>query len=61
MDDDDDDDEYECGSGGGMLGKGNRSTRRKLAPVPLCPSQIPHDMTRARTRKTAVGSQRLTA
>jgi hypothetical protein len=27
---------------GGMIGKGNRSTRRKPAPVPLCPPQIPH-------------------
>jgi hypothetical protein len=26
--------------GGMMIGKGNRSTRRKPAPVPLCP---PHD------------------
>jgi hypothetical protein len=25
------------------IGKGNRSTRRKLAPAPLCPPQIPHD------------------
>jgi hypothetical protein len=33
MDDDDD----ECGATGGMLGRGNRSTRRKPAPVPLCP------------------------
>jgi hypothetical protein len=33
----------------------------KPAPVPLCPPQIPHDQTRARTRAAAVGSQRLTA
>jgi hypothetical protein len=25
-----------------MVGKGNRSTRRKPAPVPLCPPQTPH-------------------
>jgi hypothetical protein len=25
-----------------MTGKGNRSTRRKPAPVPLCPPQVPH-------------------
>jgi hypothetical protein len=25
-----------------MIGKGNRSTRRKPAPVPLCPPQTPH-------------------
>jgi hypothetical protein len=28
-----------------MIGKGNRSTRRKPATVPLCPSQIPYEMT----------------
>jgi hypothetical protein len=28
--------------GGMMIGKGNRSTRRKPAPVPLCPPQTPH-------------------
>jgi hypothetical protein len=27
---------------GMMIGRGNRSTRRKPAPVPLCPPQIPH-------------------
>jgi hypothetical protein len=27
---------------GGMIGRGNRSTRRKPAPVPLCPPQTPH-------------------
>jgi hypothetical protein len=27
------------------IGRGNRSTRRKPAPVPLCPPQIPHDLT----------------
>jgi hypothetical protein len=26
-----------------MSSRGNRSTRRKPAPVPICPSQIPHD------------------
>jgi hypothetical protein len=31
------------------IGRGNRSTRRKPAPVPLCPPQIPHDLTWART------------
>jgi hypothetical protein len=54
-------DEGDCGATGGMkLGRGNRSTRRKPAPAPLCP-QIPHDQTRAQTRAAAVGSQRLTA
>jgi hypothetical protein len=47
--------------GGIKIGRGNRSTRRKPAPVPLCPPQIPHDLTRVRTRAAAVGSQRLTA
>jgi hypothetical protein len=35
-------------------------TRRKPAPVPLCPPQNPH-AARIRTRAAAVGSQRLTA
>jgi hypothetical protein len=36
---------YGCGAFGGMrIGKGNRSTRRKPAPVPLCSPQIPHDL-----------------
>jgi hypothetical protein len=56
------DDDDECGAVGGMrIGRGNRSTRRKPAPVPLCPPQIPHHLTWARTRAAAVGSRRLTA
>jgi hypothetical protein len=55
--DDYDDEEFS----GMKIGKGNRSTRRKPAPVPLCPPQIPLHQTRARTRTAAVGSQRLTA
>jgi hypothetical protein len=43
------------------IGRGNRSTRRKPVPAPLCPPQIPLDQTRGRTRAAAVGSQRLTA
>jgi hypothetical protein len=43
-----------------MIGRGNRSTRRKPAPVPLCPPQTPH-AARTRTRAAAVGSQGLTA
>jgi hypothetical protein len=55
-------DEGDCAAIGGMkIGRGNQSTRRKPAPAPLCPPQIPHDQTRARTRAAAVGSQRLTA
>jgi hypothetical protein len=33
---------YDNGESGGMIGKGNRSTRRKPAPIPLCPPQTPH-------------------
>jgi hypothetical protein len=56
------DDDDDSGAIGGMqIGKGNRSTRRRPAPVPLCPSQIPHDVTRARTLAAAVGSRWITA
>jgi hypothetical protein len=34
------------GEFGGMNGRGNRSTRRKPTPAPLCPPQIPLDQTR---------------
>jgi hypothetical protein len=52
----------DCDDGeiGGMIGRGNRSTRRKPAPVPLCPPQTPH-AARTRARVAAVESQRLTA
>jgi hypothetical protein len=30
-------DDYDDGEIGGMIGRGTRSTRRKPAPVPLCP------------------------
>jgi hypothetical protein len=54
------DDDY--GAIGGMRnGRGNRSTRRKPALVPLCPPRLPHDLTRAGTRVAAVGSRRLTS
>jgi hypothetical protein len=44
----------ECGAVGGMrIGRGNRSTRRKPATVPLCPSQILRHLTWARTQTTA--------
>jgi hypothetical protein len=47
----------ERGAVGGMrIGRGNGSTQRKPAPVPLCPSQIPHDLTWAQTWATTVGS-----
>jgi hypothetical protein len=44
-----------------QIGRGNRITRRKPAPVPLCPPRIPHDLTWAGTRAAAVGCRRLTA
>jgi hypothetical protein len=54
-------DEGDCGAIGGIkIGRGNRNTRMKPAPVPLCPPQIPHDQTRAWTRAAAVGSQWIT-
>jgi hypothetical protein len=43
-----DDDDY--GTVGGMrISRGNRSTRRKPAPVQLCPPQVPHEVSRVRT------------
>jgi hypothetical protein len=36
----------EDGEIGGMNCRGNRNTRRKPAPTPLCPPQIPLDQTR---------------
>jgi hypothetical protein len=48
------------GETGGMIGRGNRSTLRKPAPMSLCPPQTPH-AARTRTRTATVGSQRLTA
>jgi hypothetical protein len=52
--------DYDDGEISGMIGRGNQSTRRKPAPVPLCPPQIPH-AAQTRTRAAAVESQRLTA
>jgi hypothetical protein len=45
---------------GMRIARGNQSTRRKPAPVPLCPPQIPHDLTWAWTRAATVGSRQLT-
>jgi hypothetical protein len=45
---------------GGMIDRGNRSSRRKPAPALRCPPQIPR-AARTRTRAAAMGSQRLTA
>jgi hypothetical protein len=52
--------DYDDGEIGGMIGNGNRSTRRKPAPVPLCPPQTPH-AARTQIRAAAVVSRRLTA
>jgi hypothetical protein len=52
--------DYDGGEIVGMIGRGNRRTRRKPAPMPLCPPQTPH-AARTRTRTAAAGSQRLTA
>jgi hypothetical protein len=50
--------DYDDGEIGGMIGRENRSTRRKPAPVLLSPPQIPH-VARMRTRAAAVRIQRL--
>jgi hypothetical protein len=52
--------DYDDAEIGGMISRGNRSTRRKPAPMLLCPPQTPH-AARTRTRAAAVGSQQLTA
>jgi hypothetical protein len=52
--------DYDDGEFGGMIDRGNRSTRKKPTPVPLCPPQTLH-VVRTRTRAAAVGSQWLTA
>jgi hypothetical protein len=53
--------DYDDGEIGGimMIGRGNRGTRRKPAPVPLRPPQTPHTAW-GRTQVAAVGSQGLT-
>jgi hypothetical protein len=43
----------------GMSGRGNRSSRRKTAPVPLSPPQMAHDMTQTRTVVAVVGIRSL--
>jgi hypothetical protein len=52
--------DYDDGEIGEMIGRRNRSTRRKPTPVLLCPPQKPH-AARTRSRAAAVGSQRKTA
>jgi hypothetical protein len=52
----------ECGTHGEMrIGRGNKSSQRKPAPVPFCPPQIPHDLTWDGTQAAVVGSWQLTA
>jgi hypothetical protein len=51
----------ECGSVSEMSGRGNQSTWRKPVPVPFCPLQIPHDLTKARTWAATVGNWHLMA
>jgi hypothetical protein len=53
-------DNDECEAVGGMIGRGNRRTRRKPAPMPLCSPQIPHYNWNG-TRTAMVESWRLTA
>jgi hypothetical protein len=46
----------ECGAAGGMrTGRGNWGTRRKPVPEPLCPPQIPQDLSWNQTWATTVG------
>jgi hypothetical protein len=52
--------DYDDGEIGGMIVRGSQSTRRKPAPVSLCPLQTPHP-SRKGTQAPAGGSQRLTA
>jgi hypothetical protein len=60
IDDDDDDDNGAFAAIGGMIERGNRSTRRKPASLPLGPPQIPYGLTLPRTRAASEGMQRLT-
>jgi hypothetical protein len=54
-------DDGDCEEIGGMkIGRGNRSTRRKPAPAPLCAPQIPHGLTSDQTQIAAVESRWLT-
>jgi hypothetical protein len=53
-------DDYDDGEIGGIIGRGNRSTLIKPAPMLLCPPQIPH-AARTRIRAAAVEGQRQTA
>jgi hypothetical protein len=52
--------DYDDEVGGMMIGRGNRSTWRKYASVPLCPPQTSYGAG-TRTRAAAVKSQGLPA
>jgi hypothetical protein len=52
--------DYDNGEIGGVIGRGNRNTLRKPAPMPRCPPQTLY-AARTRTRAAALGRQRLTA
>jgi hypothetical protein len=54
-------DDDECGAIGVMISRGNRFTRGKPVSVPLCPPQIPHNLTQAGTRAAVLESARATA
>jgi hypothetical protein len=65
--DEDDDDDYFCpfpSNGAPVEWNWQGKTEvlgEKPVSVPLCPPQIPHGLTRDRTRASAVGGRRLTA
>jgi hypothetical protein len=46
--------DYNDGEIDGMIGRGNRSTQRELAPMLLCPPQIPHTARTATNRLSFV-------
>jgi hypothetical protein len=52
-------DDYVYGAVDRMIGRVNRNTRRKPAALPLCPPQIPYDLTWAQSRGATVGSRQL--
>jgi hypothetical protein len=65
-DEDEDDDDYFCPfpTNGAPEWNWQGETEElgeKPVPVPLCPPQIPHGLTRDRSRASAVGGQRVTA
>jgi hypothetical protein len=36
---------YDLDRAATVIGRGNRTTRRKPTPLPLCSPQVPHDLT----------------